>query len=59
MKFFAHREVDLEHLQRMRVKPEELQFVRKHLQLLLRNSASDRSSIEMALHLAQTWSKSR
>lgn len=55
MKFLAHRPYDLEQLQSMRVKRDELKFVQDHLQRLLAEQAGDIGKIKMAMVYANEW----
>ena len=57
MKFFAHRGIDLEHLARMKVEPEELLFAAHHLRALVEILPDDRNKIEMAIHIVESWDK--
>lgn len=55
MKFFAHREEDLEHLMAVHVSDEELDFAEKSLDRLLQSSPGDLSKIQMALYVVRHW----
>lgn len=55
MKFYAHRSVDLEHLQYLNPSPAELQFTVNHFQQLLIKLPFDLGRINMALFYVQHW----
>ncbi len=55
MKFYAHREVDLEHLNAMHVTAQELAFTETYLNRLPENVPDVQGKIEMALHLLGAW----
>ncbi len=57
MKFYAHREVDLEHLDKMKITRDELAFTESHLNELLERLPGDKSKIEMAIHILQNWNR--
>ncbi|MGE5610568.1 MAG: DUF6036 family nucleotidyltransferase [Bacillota bacterium] len=55
MKIIAHRERDLEHLVQMKVKPEELGFVRRYLDALVQQRGDEMGRIEMARQYVDGW----
>jgi nucleotide-binding universal stress UspA family protein len=54
-KFYAHREVDLEHLARMSVTLDERRFANDSLQKLYDILPDERGKIDMALHILGEW----
>jgi hypothetical protein len=58
MKFIAHRGVDIEHLSRMSVRNEELDFIRQQLDRLAHEHrvANEGAQIERARQLVDSWS---
>ncbi|MCY2952409.1 MAG: DUF6036 family nucleotidyltransferase [Planctomycetota bacterium] len=55
MKFVAHRERDLEHLFQMRVRTDELSFVRDYLDALVIRHPNESGRIEMARQYVDGW----
>ena len=55
MKFYAHREVDLEHLDAMHVTAQEMAFTEIYLNQLLQDVPDIQGKIEMALHVLGGW----
>lgn len=55
MKFVAHRERDLEHLTHMRVRAEELAFVRDYLDVQAIRYPNELGRIEMARQYVNGW----
>ncbi len=53
MKFYAHREVDLEHLNRMNVTADERLFSKDYLQKLYDKLPDERSKIDLALRILE------
>ncbi|HEY4329567.1 MAG TPA: DUF6036 family nucleotidyltransferase [Phycisphaerae bacterium] len=56
MKFYAHREVDMEHLHAMHVTAAERRFTETYLHDLGRDLPDVRGKIELALHILGAWS---
>lgn len=56
MKFVAHRTRDLEHLARLGVTAEDLEFTKRHLSRLMVDYPEHQGQIEMAGQIASTWS---
>ena len=54
MKFLAHRERDLEHLEQMKVTAADLEFVRRHLDSLA-GLADEAGRVEMARQYVDGW----
>jgi hypothetical protein len=54
MKFLAHRERDLEHLEQMRVTATDLAFARRHLDVLA-ESGEEPSQVAMARRYVEAW----
>jgi hypothetical protein len=55
MKFIAHREGDLEHLEHMRVRAEELELVRSYLASLELRYPDEIGRIQMARQYVDSW----
>ena len=57
MKFFAHRQADIEHLALMGITPAELTFAADHLKRLFDKLLDDKSKIEMGIYAVENWGK--
>ena len=55
MKFIAHRERDLEHLVQLRVRVDELRFVRRYLDSLADDYLGEIGRIDMAGQYLDIW----
>lgn len=55
MKFVAHRDIDLEHLTRMKVRAKELEFVRAYLDSLAPRVPGEAGRIAMARQYVDAW----
>ncbi|MGD0768104.1 MAG: DUF6036 family nucleotidyltransferase [Tepidisphaeraceae bacterium] len=55
MKFYAHRQQDREHLDRMNVTKDELEFVLRRLNGMEASGIGDKGKIEMARDMVRNW----
>jgi nucleotide-binding universal stress UspA family protein len=55
MKFYAHRERDLEHLAKIKITRDELAFTTTYLHTLVVRLPQEQSKINMALYILKNW----
>jgi hypothetical protein len=55
MKFYAHRQVDIEHLAFLAITASERAFTRRYLRRLSADQPAEREKVAMALHVLAHW----